>query len=56
MKVWVKKPAVIHEAAAQSRGQSLWLEILIFFIVFLAGGVLPGNSHDHSDDRHIIFK
>ena len=40
MKVWVKKPAVIHEAAAQSRGQSLWLEILIFFIVFLAGGVL----------------
>ena len=40
MKVWIKKPAVIREAAEQSRGRSLWLEILIFFVVFLAGGIL----------------
>jgi len=40
VKVWIKKPAVIREAAEQSRGRSLWLEILIFFVVFLAGGIL----------------
>lgn len=37
---WMKKPVFINEAASQSRGRSLWLEILIFFVVFLAGGIL----------------
>lgn len=37
---WMKKPVFINEAASQSCGRSLWLEILIFFVVFLAGGIL----------------
>jgi len=42
MKKWFERPAVICEAAVQSRGRSLWLEILIFFAVFLVGSTLQG--------------